>query len=377
MSKKRLFLFLREDPEVIIDSIYQLKKKTNIDNQIENIQKISETELTDKLIDVSMNLSKKIKIKRISNDNIVIKNVTRINNDNIVIKNVKRISNNNDYIKYKDYLEYSSVILIEENNSKYKIDFPNYNLTQNLYVNFFKNIKEKLFNRKLFKNVTQKSKDKVFDFFEINNRISEGIMSILNKDDILDKFKAIEVKNEANITKFMQENLNLTKILENHTNNNNIKKKFKEEYETFLKDHDNILGIKYVLILEKSSSSFFRKNNILKRNLIKFTGGGNKISWQAFTALGAAALCLLALFIGIALCLFFGAICAVFAVASIFLAINVYRSENFDDFKRKLIPGMPGISIPDKTVDKMVSNSLNFEKTFYKLVNSVLYSKKR
>jgi hypothetical protein len=312
----------------------------------------------------------------------------KINNEEIVIDTaVKRINNNHDYIKYKEYLEVSSVILIEEDNDKYKIDFPNDNFNNSFYKNIFKNIFN-IFSRKISKN-NKDIKTNLDQLFKIENELSQLIISMLNKKHILDEFEKIDKKNINNIKKFIKTELSLQNILNNinYENIENIEKKFEKNKENikkltvnienlkkvginnktlknleiktseeilknknlnnkkFLEDHKNILGIKYVLILEKTKSkSFFSKNNIIKRNLINYEGGGgheNRVSWQGFQLLGAPFIMAIFLFVSLGLCLFLGIVCLPVAVVGIFTSYTIYRAETFDNFKSRLTLGIP------------------------------------
>jgi hypothetical protein len=378
----RQFLFLREDPEKIINIIEQLKKKTNIDNQAQKFQNSkSENKVIDGIIDQSIDV-----VKRINN------------NETVIDKNVKRINNNNDYIKYKEYLECYSVILIEEDNKKYKIDFPNYNFNTYFHKNIFKKIL-----KKIPKN-TEDQKKCLDELFNIENDISQLIMKILNKDDILNKFKNIQEKNSTNIKNFINTELCLENILNNIPSKNiiNIEKnlKFKntkeileileiknnkkiEEFledtkvsknlkddKKFLEDYKNILGIKYVLILDKTRSrskyfhSFFSKNNIVKRSLIEHKGGYEE-SWVKFAQLMPVFVLFFFLVIAIPVGIVTGGVGMIPIMAiGLFVAFSLGRSDSLNNFKSRLTLGIP---------NKLKKLSMTMQSIKYSILNGVYF----
>jgi hypothetical protein len=377
----RQFLFFREHPEKIIDAFEQIEKKTNIFNKAKKLfqKSTNQNQIIDGIIDESMTILKKI------------------NNKEIVIDTaVKRINNNHDYIKYKEYLEVCSVILIEEDNDKYKIDFPNDNFNNSFYKNIFKNIN--IFSRKISKN-NKDIKTNLDLLFKIENEISQLIISMLNKKHILNEFEKIKTKNINNIEEFIKTELSLQKILNNinYENIKNLKRveinnktlknleiKISEEIsknknlnnKKFLEDHKNILGIKYVLILEKTKSkSFFSKNNIIKRNLIKYEGGGgheNIVSWQGFQLLGGPFIMAIFLFVSIGLCLAFGIVCLPVAVVGIFTSYTIYRAKTFDNFKSRLTLGIPSTLTKSMiSITSRISNGVYFRIKLRNLIQTL------
>ena len=386
----RQFLFLREDPEKIINIIEQLKKKTNIDNQAQKFQNSkSENKVIDGIIDQSIEV-----VKRINN------------NETVIDKNVKRINNNNDYIKYKEYLEFYSVILIEEDNKKYKIDFPNYNFNTYFHKNIFKKIL-----KKIPKN-TEDQKKCLDELFNIENDISQLIMKILNKDDILNKFKNIQEKNSTNIKNFINTELCLENILNNIPPKNiiNIEKnlKFKntkeileileiknnkkiEEFledtkvsknlkddKKFLEDYKNILGIKYVLILDKTRSKYFHsffKNNIVKRSLIEHIGGYEE-SWVKFVQIMPAFVMLFFLLIAAPVGIVTGGVGAIPIMAiGLFVAFSLARSDSLNNFKSRLKLGIPnklkGLSITMQSIKYSILNGVYFRIKLRNLIQTL------